>query len=153
MKRADRITGAVFLVFSLVALFESSKLPLADRSAPGQGFFPFWVSLTMVVLSALLLLAGLRRTTPNDPGITWPTRRGIFRIVAAFASLLVYIYLVSVVGYILSTLAFLWLLVGLFGSYPWYWSAGLGSTTAVLLYLVFQVWLGVQLPTGLLIIP
>lgn len=153
MKRADQLLSVILLLLFLLALFESSKLPMTEGLAPGRGVFPFWLSLVMVVLSSLLLLDTFRRSRMKDRRIRWPSRAALLRIAAVFASLLVYAQLISVVGYILSTFAFLWLLLRLLGSYRWYWSAGFGLGTALAVYLVFQLWLGVQLPTGLLIIP
>lgn len=122
-------------------------------SIPGSGFLPLWLSLAMAALSALLLFDGFRRPVSRDRGIAWPRGPGLLWIGATMAGLLVYTYLISILGYILSTFAFIGLLVWLLGSYRWYWSAGVGASAAMSLYLVFQVWLAMELPTGLLIIP
>ncbi len=122
-------------------------------SIPGAGFLPFWLSLAMAGLSLLLVVKGLRTRESEDRPVGWPRGRGFLWIGATLFALLAYTFLVSVVGYILSTFAFMLLLVRLLGSYRWLWSAGISAATAVGLYVVFHEWLVMILPTGLLIVP
>lgn len=153
MKQADKVTGAVLFVFFLGVLFESRKMPMVYITTTGPGFLPFWLSLILAGLSVLLLINGFRQPVSESPRITWPRGRGLFLIGVTIAGLLAYTFLIPIAGYILSTFTFLWLLVQLLGCYEWYWSSGLSLSIAIGMYLVFQVILGVTLPTGLLIIP
>ena len=153
MKRADELSGLVLLFVSLWLLYESSKMEMFFGTIPGSGFLPFWLSLALAALSAMLIYGGLRRPAAADSKISWPGRRGLLWIVATLVGLVAYTFLIGVIGYILSTFAFMWLLVWLLGSYRWYWSAAISLATAVGLYAVFQAWLAMELPTGLLIIP
>jgi hypothetical protein len=45
MNRADKISGVILALVFLGAMYESSKLEMIYRNAPGLGFFPFWISL------------------------------------------------------------------------------------------------------------
>lgn len=153
MKRADQITGLVVLLFSLAVLFETRKMPMVYVVTTGPGFLPFWLSLAMACLGVLLLFTGLRRPLSEDQKIAWPGGRRLLLIGVTILGLLAYTYLVSIVGYVVSTFAFVSLLVWLLGSYRFYLAATIGLGTAVGLYLVFGVWLEVSLPKGLLIIP
>ncbi len=134
-------------------MLESNKMGMVYGNAPGSGFLPFWLSLVLAGLSLLLILNGLRRPTGQDSRIAWPSGRGLGWIAATTVALLAYPFLVPIIGYILSTFAFIFVLVYLLGSYRWYTSASLSLGLAVGLYLIFQAWLAMELPTGLLIIP
>lgn len=153
MKREDRVVGALLLLFSLAVLFESSKLPMVYVTTTGPGFFPFWLSVAMAVFSALIFLGGFRRSVRVSRKISWPDARGLRIIAAIIAALLLYTLGVSILGYIVSTFVFMWSLVWLLGSFRWYWSVTIGLATAVCMYLLFNTWLGMSLPTGFLSIP
>ncbi|MHB8991783.1 MAG: tripartite tricarboxylate transporter TctB family protein, partial [Chloroflexota bacterium] len=151
--RADQVTGILLLLFSLAVLYEASKMDRSYGNAPGPGFLPFWLALGMVALSLLLLLSGIRRSKGDGKPISWPKGRGLFWICATVGGLLLYTSVIPILGYILSTFGLMWLLVSLLGSYRWYRSASVSIAVALGLYLLFQTWLGMALPTGLLIIP
>lgn len=153
MKRADQITGAVLLVFSLAALSESGKMPMAYVTTTGPGFWPFWLSASMLILSAMLVFSGFQRPASPGQGMHWPHGRALVRVVATIGALLAYTYLVGVLGYILSTFALVWVLLWLLGSYRWYWAVTISLTISLSLHMIFRVWLNVMLPTGLFIIP
>lgn len=153
MKRGDLAAGSAVLLFSLWLLWESSRMPMFSGDTPGRGFLPFWLGVLVAALGVLLLVQGLARPAVRSRKIIWPSRGRLLRIGITVTSLAAYTFLITVAGYILSTFAFVWLLVRLLGSYRWYWSAGFGLATALSTYLVFQVLLGVPLPTGFLIIP
>ncbi len=153
MKRPDAIAGAVLFVVSLFLLYQSSRLQMVyGKSIPGTGFLPFWLSVAMVGLSLLLMINGVRRSVAPG-GISWPKGRGLLRVLIALGALVAYTSLVTVVGYLLSTFAFLLLLVGMLSTYRWYTVLAFSLTAALSMYLVFGVWLEMSLPKGMLIVP
>lgn len=153
MKRADQITGALLFLLSLGVLFETSKLDMARGNAPGPGFLPFWLALGMALLSAILLVDGLRRSQAMDRRIIWPSGRGLRWICLTIGGLLIYTGVMPLLGYILSTFALIWLMAAMMGQYRWYRSAAISLSIAFSFFLLFRIWLGMSLPTGLLIIP
>ncbi len=70
------------------------------------------------------------------------------RIIPLLISLLVYAFLMSIIGFGLSTFLFVFFLIKQIESRGW-WVAGLAAGgIASFCYLLFQIWLKVQLPTG-----
>jgi hypothetical protein len=124
-----------------------------DATGPASGFLPFWLAVLLLALSLLLMLRGLRGRREGEAAVVWPTGLGLRRILVTLGSLAIYTYLIGVVGYVISTFAIVCLLVGMLGSYRWYTTGLIGLSAAVGMYAVFQVWLGVVLPRGGLIIP
>jgi putative tricarboxylic transport membrane protein len=153
MKRADQVTGIVLLIFSLTLAVESSRMPLMVGATTGPGFLPLLLAIFMGALSVSILVSALRRPEGVDPEVTWPRGRGRFWIIVIFAALLAYTFLITILGYVLSTFAFMLLVVWLLGSYRWYWTVVVSLCISVGLYVVFRLWLGMPLPTGLLILP
>lgn len=153
MKRADTLAGAILLAFFLLVLVESSRMPLVYLTAIGPGFLPVGASLILVTLSALLLISGLRGSAGGDQEIDWPGGRGLARIAGIVAGLVVYTLMMPILGYVFSTFGFLFVLIWMLAPYRWYWSAGISLALAVTSYTVFQLWLGLILPRGVLLIP
>jgi putative tricarboxylic transport membrane protein len=153
MKRADLVTGVVLMLFALAVASEASRMPLQVGVTTGPGFLPLLLAVFIGILGATILISALRRPEGVDPAVTWPTGRGRFWIITIFAALLAYTFLVSVLGYVLPTFAFMLLVVLMLGSYRWYWSVAISLGIGIGLYVVFRVWLGMSLPTGFLIVP
>jgi hypothetical protein len=55
---ADRLAGVVLAAFALVALWESSKLPLGTVEQPGPGTVPLLLALTLLVCSLAVVGGG-----------------------------------------------------------------------------------------------
>jgi putative tricarboxylic transport membrane protein len=138
------------MVLGLGVCYGGWDLELGTLRDPGSGFMFFWVGLIMVGLSGGIFVQGMR-TRAGSPGVgavfsglRWPN------IVYVLAALSIYAYVFNLLGFILSTV---FLLVFLFKAIePQRWSVAiLGAVvSSVAAYLIFQVWLGSQLPRGLL---
>ena len=153
MKWVDVVTGTILLVVSAVLFYQSTKLEMMyGTSIPGTGFLPYWLSLGMVLLSLLLIVGGLRRSA-SRASIRWPSGRGLVWIVSALVALAAYTLLVNVLGYIISTFAFLVVVVRMLGTYRWYTVVSFSLAVSVGMYFVFATWLQMSLPTGLLVVP
>jgi hypothetical protein len=146
-------SGMVVFLFSAFLFYESTKLQMMySTSIPGTGFLPFWLSFGMACLGLLLVVNALRQQTAGS-SITWPAGRGLSWILATIVALGAYTFLMTVVGYILSSFAMMVVLIRMLSSYRWYTVAVVGLATAVGVYAIFAMWLQMELPTGLLIIP
>ena len=153
MKRADQVTGIVLFLASLFILQQSTTLEMTYRNSPGSGFFPFWLSVSAALASLAILAGGLRRPASLDRPIRWPSGIGLRRIAVSAAALVGYAFLIKGLGYILSTAMLVAFVARLLGGYRWHQLLFLGAGTSIGLYLVFQVWLQMTLPTGMLPIP
>lgn len=146
MLRRDVVAAAVMLAVAAVAAVESARLlPYGVVRAPGPGFFPWWTSVVLAILSLVLLGQALRQPIAQrfgeDPG-------RVVRVTGVLAVLAVYSLVLDVVGYPIAT--FLVVLFMLRVTEPHRWAVALG--VAVLAaggsYLVFATWLSVPLPAG-----
>jgi putative tricarboxylic transport membrane protein len=144
MVRRDVVVAALALVFSVMAAYESAKLPLGTIHKPGEGFFPFWIGAVLFLLGLCLLFQALT-SRPNTG------REGSGRVAKVAALLVVlaaYTFLLDPLGYPLCT--FFLVLFMLRATDPQRWKVALGMAliTAVGSYIVFAVWLSVPLPRG-----
>jgi hypothetical protein len=141
----DRAAAAALLVFGLVALEEARKLRLGTIARPGPGFFPVLLAAAFSVVCLVLLVTAWRvRDVARAPDaqLAW------LKIVAAMAALFVYAFVLERVGFVVATFALLlFFFKGLEGQ-RWTMALAGSLVTAFLTYLVFKVWLQVQLPAG-----
>ncbi len=125
-------------------------LELGTLHDPGSGFIFFWVGLIMVGLSLSIFIRALKeKGKAGEMRLIWSEVQWK-KIVSVLVALFLYGYFFQTLGFILSAAL---LLVFLFKAVePQRWSVAiLGAVVSSLVaYVVFQVWLGSQLPKGLL---
>jgi putative tricarboxylic transport membrane protein len=149
MKRADKISGVILMVVCLLVFYQSTKLEMMYRKAPGLGFYPFWLSLFALVASAVIIVNAFRRPASQDRPVQLPKGIGLRRIGLTFVAFVIYAYLITLVGFILSTAVYMLFMARMLGSRRWVSSVAVSALTAVGLFIVFKVWLKADLPTGL----
>jgi hypothetical protein len=139
--------AAVVLVFGATAAYESTKLQFGTIHSPGPGFFPWWISI-LIVLLALVLLAQVLTSRS-------PTSREAFgrvaKVVALFIFLVAYTVLLDALGYPLCTFFLVLFMLRAIDPQPWAIAVGVAAITAVSSYIVFASWLSVPLPRGSLL--
>ena len=145
MVRRDAAAAAVTLVFSAVALFESSKLPFGTVHGPGPGFVPWWTSLALDLLALILLAQALTSSSPGTAGER-PAR--IAKVGVLLAVLAMYVLFLEPLGYLLCTFLLILFMLRVTDPQRWVVALGMSAIAAVGSYIVFAVWLSVPLPPG-----
>jgi putative tricarboxylic transport membrane protein len=151
MKRYH-LGGALFLfAFGGLVCFEARKLEVGKIFKPGPGFFPFWLGAALILVSGMLIIqfAGDRRKESDEFKGLW-RNLAWEKILFVLIALLLYAFFLESLGYMISTAL---LMLFLFRAVePQRWTVViLGSfITSLFTYVLFKVWLQVQLPTGLL---
>jgi hypothetical protein len=142
---AIRITAVVLLIFAAGFLLEASRYPFGTPNAPGAGFLPMTVGVGFAIAALyMLVFPGSRpeRVFPAD-------RAGTVRIVTTIVVLALTIALLKWLGFlVVATLMMLALLLVL-DRRP-IRDVILAPSAAVMVYVIFKVWLRVPLPTGML---
>lgn len=112
MRRPYQVTGLVFLAFAGYAFLESQGFRYFTSIGPGPGFFPYWLSLLLGGLGALMVVqASLTEPEPAPPDLV-PGPGGVFRIGAVIAVLIATILLLEPLGFRLTMLGlFLFVLI------------------------------------------
>lgn len=148
MKKADQITAIVLLLFSAFVIQQSANMDLFVEFAPGYGFFPFWLGILMAVLSVMLFLDASQRPAEKDQVAPIPNRQALIKVTLILAGLGAYAFLMEITGYVVDTLLLVVLLLGVVEKENWKITAFVAVLMTALLYLIFQVILGVSLPKG-----
>lgn len=151
MRRGWLIATLVMLVICLVTAYESTLLALFDRLGPGPGFFPFWLAALGAVL-CLAILAQVFRTEP-DAGATAPVfpRGGdLGAVIAVLACLVIPPLLMDFLGYRLAITIFTAVSVAALGERRVWAIALFAVVSGFGTFHVFNNWLDVILPVGVL---
>lgn len=152
MQRGDRISGAFWLIFSLVIIIESYKLGLGTLDAPQAGFLPFAASLILGALSFILLINTIGpKSKISEKGEDLKfNRQKLPKILYVVISLFAYVVLLNTLGFILDTMILIGFLLAVVEPQRWYVVITGAISTSLIFYVIFDVFLKVQMPKGFL---
>ena len=143
--RSDRITSFFLQAFALFFCVLSYRLGMGSLRDPGPGFIPFFSGILLAGLSlAIFMRSVIRKEEASSFGKGW--KKGLW----VTGSLLIYVLILESMGFIVTTFFFLMLSTLSFQPRRWTGAFLLSLLTVIISYLIFSVWLKVQLPIGLL---
>lgn len=142
MVKTDRIVALATIAISIFLYTKTGSFVQADSGTPiSATFFPRCILISLILCCILLVIKSSMK--PVD----FPAP---FGVVSAAVQIVVYILLISPVGYFIVTPLFLFLLPASLGYRSWGWLTGMALGGTAFSYVVFQKVLGVPLPMGLL---
>ncbi len=140
-------------VFGAITAALSLQLPLGTPRMPGSGFFPLVLGLALMALAAGHCVQLYRArpkaaaaetpAAPVAPGGDGATRRVVLFVAGVIAA----VALLQPLGYVLSSLLLMLVLLQILGLRLWY-SASIALLSAAASYVVFVRWLKIPLPSG-----
>jgi putative tricarboxylic transport membrane protein len=155
LRRGWFVAAGAFLVLFAGTVYLSSKLPLLDALGPGPGFFPLILALLGMVLSLALIIQLARNPQAPagipDPDATEelvPDRAAMFRLVGIVVLLLAAFSALDPLGYRLTSLLFIALLLLVLGVRNYLAIALVALVLSFGVFHSFYYWLKVPLPVG-----
>lgn len=150
MKRGEQILGAVLLLFAIYIGYESTLIETGADFGIGAGFFPFWLSVGLGISSAALLGRAVILPPGRFAPLFFSERSGWMRVIWVFAGYLLAVLVMKPLGMIVSLAILMVTTMPAFGSRSWKVIALAAIITPVCVYVVFGLWLKVDLPMGIL---
>ena len=144
MPKRDIGVAALTLILGVAAAHESAKLPFGTVHNPGQGFFPWWTSVVIILLAMILLIQALK----SRSSIAREKSVRVARVAGLLAALVAYTFLLDPLGYPLCTFLLVVFMLRATDPQPWTVALSMAAITAVGSYVVFAIWLSVPLPRG-----
>jgi hypothetical protein len=133
-------------ILALIGIYGSTKVGIGwGAEGPRAGFFPFYVSLA-VLISCAVNLAKIM-SSPNDGALfaEWGQIRQVLAVVVPTA---IYVAAIPFLGiYVASALLIIAFMKWL-GNYNWLMSIAVGVVVPILTFLMFEIWFLVPLPKG-----
>ncbi len=155
MRRGWLVAAGAFLVLFAGTIYLSSKLPLLDALGPGPGFFPLILGLLGVALTVVLIGQLVRQPDapagapdPDASEELIPDRSAMFRIVGIIVLLMAAFTALDPLGYRLTALLFITLLLLVLGVRNYLAIALVALTLSFGVFHSFYYWLKVPLPIG-----
>jgi putative tricarboxylic transport membrane protein len=125
----------------------ATRLGLGTVTEPGSGFIFFWLGLILAMLSVADLAASLRG---SEAIVQEMKEMNWVKIARVLLFLLLYAFLLERLGFVLTTFLLLSFLLGWIEQASWTRSLGVAAVAALGSFAVFELWLKVRLPKGIL---
>ena len=145
--RSVEIGVALFMaLLAVIGIVGALRVGIGwGAEGPKAGFFPFYISLIVLISCAVNLAHALRDYTGREVFAEWGQLRQVLSVVIPTT---VYVFAVPVLGMYLSS----GLLIGVFmkwiGRYAWLTVLPIAIAVPILTYVLFERWFLVPLPKG-----
>jgi hypothetical protein len=150
MISSDQLSGFFWLAISIFVCIEASRVGIGDVRSQGPGFLPFLSGVMLGIFSIILVVTNtLKKQGKGNIADIW---KGISwgKVILVLILLFTYAFLLPTIGYLVATFGLIILLFGIVGKTKVWIKVVAGIITVLATYIVFYVWLEVQLPKGIL---
>jgi hypothetical protein len=147
MRGYDLASSLFFSVCGLLIAVGSLTMPIGRLGEPGPGFLPLFIGLLMGTLSIALFIRSYK-TGISEKKAFWIDRKQWPKVFTTILALMIYAFALRGLGFALVTFLLLVFLFKGIGELNWKISIVGPLLTTSFFYLVFKVWLEVQLPAG-----
>ncbi|MFB5195401.1 tripartite tricarboxylate transporter TctB family protein [Neobacillus sp. KR4-4] len=136
--------GAVIFLLALFLFVLSLQYSYSSALGPGPGFFPTWLSAILMALAIWYMYDSVKGK--NASSESWPTGRSLKHILFIVISLVLFVIIFSLFGFLLAGVIFLAMLF--YKEYKWYTTLLMSVGITVFIYWLFNTILKVYLPLG-----
>jgi putative tricarboxylic transport membrane protein len=147
LRSGDFWSGMALAALGAWIVLQARQWVYMGADGPGAGFFPLWYGIAILALAAVLAGSSVLRAAPERAPFDWaPVRRVLF----AWGGFAIAIASFGVLGFVLGFALLCFFVVTVLFRQPLNSAGWVAVLATAGFYLVFQVALGVSLPTGLL---
>ena len=150
MGKADRTSGLFWLLFAVITVIKSYRLGLGKIVEPGPGFLFFWSGIVLCIMSLVIIFGTFDRKKAGDPDKPILGEVRFRKIILVLAAVFLYALLIEKLGFVLVTIMLFVFILGVVEKKGWLFTLLSSFIVTSAAYLVFQTWLGTQLPIGIL---
>src|SRR5688500_18440741 len=145
MRTADIVTAAALMLLGGVVLYDAVRLGIGwGTDGPRSGFFPFWLALLMVAVSALVLAQAARRLSPR-PCATRAQAKPVLTVLWPAVAMLV---LMQLSGLYVAAACCVGFHMRWIGHHRWVTVAAIAVSVPVVTFFSFGTWFLVPMPKG-----
>lgn len=151
MKKGNIITSVLVMALSIYVIVTCMGYPTAEAygtGVPGPGLWPMAIAACMLLAAVSLLIKALRTKPEEDTSIAMWTE-GTKRVYITMAILVVYVAVLGIVGFILSTAAMLFIFMQWFAKKNPLITLLISVICTAVIYGVFKFLLNVPVDFGL----
>jgi hypothetical protein len=150
MKNGERLFVITIGIFLAIIVCQSFTMPIKAEYTIGPGFVPLICALAGLITCAVIFIQGRHapssQITIRHSLLQLIKSQAFFRVVFMAISIVALIIAMHFLGMLLPTLLFIVFTVHFIDKYSWWTCVKVSFVTVIVLYLIFEVWLRVQLP-------
>jgi putative tricarboxylic transport membrane protein len=143
----DLWSGLALALLGITIVVQAWQWEYLGPEGPGPGFFPLWYGMAILALSALLVVSYWRGASRPRNAIEW-VRVG--RALSAWLALAVSVALFKVLGFVVAFALLTYFMVAVMYRRPHKTALLAAAASGAGFYLVFDLALGLALPSGIL---
>jgi hypothetical protein len=164
MRKAEIVTAIILGILSIYFMWKSGEAPswnpniqrfdnigFIDGEGPGSGFWPFWLSLVMLICCIWIGINWYRRTSPpsrsEEPFLDDYGKRMLFVV---GGGLLGFLALITLAGFYGAIFVFLIYYIRFLGRHSWFLTLSVAITMPVVSFFFFDIAMRIVLPKGYL---
>jgi putative tricarboxylic transport membrane protein len=137
---------AFMALLALVGIYGSIKVGIGwAEDGPGAGFFPFYVSLAVLLCCAVNFVSIVAVPDKGKVFAEWGQLR---QVMSVLVPTVIYVGLVPYLGIYVSSALMIAFFMRWFGKYSWIVAFAVAGSVPVLIFLMFELWFLVPLPKG-----
>jgi len=164
MRLAELVTACVLALLSVYLMWKSGEPPswnpsvgrfanigFIEGEGPGSGFWPFWLSLIMLLSSIWTIANWARRLTPpSQSDAVFLDAYGKRMMVFVGGGILGFLVLIQLLGFYGAIPLFLIYYLRFLGKHSWRLTLTIALFTPVIFFLFFDIAMRIVLPKGYL---
>jgi putative tricarboxylic transport membrane protein len=149
--KKDVISGLCLFSLGLALALLCFRLSVW-RSGPQEGFFPLVIAIIIIGLSLLLIIQSvlLRDQEKEDVSATKEGKTHLSRVLSYIIATLLYGILMESIGFLIGSALLLVFILKVVEKRSWKVTIVLGLASVLISYILFDYFLGVPLPKGLI---
>lgn len=148
--RYDRVGGGIWMVLGIALGIGSLRLGLGSLHKPGPGFMPFLTGVLLGLMGLLLAFLDTRKRSEEKGEEKVSLRqfwgKGVYSLAASF----LYAFFLDPLGFIVATFLLIFSLLKIMGTRKWFTPILISFLTVALSYFIFDLWLRIDFPKGIL---
>lgn len=148
MVRYDRVSSLFWMAMGIWICVESIRLGPGSLSTPGPGLFPLGCGFIIEFLGSIAFIRTFKGMAEGKK-VLWERSTHWGKLISMLASIIVYAFLVELLGFLLVTFIWLGFVCLRVGGMTWKSAVFTSAVTTSLSYIVFVHYLGVRLPPGI----
>jgi len=145
----DRKISIVLFLFALLYLFLSYQLPNFEYALIDSDILPKGLGFLLIVLSIILFIQN-KEESEAEKIKRQIKKEDLILLIATIVSLLAYVTLFEILGFVVTTVLFLVITMRMYGYSNWKISMVVSITFTCVLYFSFNYILKIYLPQGIL---
>jgi putative tricarboxylic transport membrane protein len=141
--------AALFFIFGAIVIYDSVRLGFGwqEVHGPRPGYFPFYIGLLICISAVVNFVRAVLLAPEKNKAFV---QRGQLKLVlTVLIPTAIFAAAVTWIGIYASAVLFIAFFMRWLGKYPWWKAAATSLATAVVFYVVFEIWFKVPLPKGI----